>query len=123
VGYRQYRCPPEHCRAGPLAARCTKAPERGRTIKRGDEEELVEALRRRMGEESGRAIYRLREATVEPAYAAFKAHRGLTRFHGVGLDRAKAQIGSLVLRHNGKAVVKALDARQRGDVTSSPEAA
>jgi hypothetical protein len=123
VGYRQYRCPPRYCRACPLAARCTKAPERGRTIKRSDEEELVEALRRRMGEESGQEVYRLRKQTVELGYADFKAHRGLTRFHSFGLDRAKAQIGLLVLMHNGKAVVKALDETGRADVTSNREAA
>ena len=123
VGYRQYRCPPRHCRECPLAARCTKAPQKGRTIKRSDEEELVEALRRRMGEESGRQRYRLRKQTVELGNADFKAHRGLTRFRSFGLERAKAQIGLLVLAHNGKALVKALDEPGRGDVTSNNEAA
>ncbi len=123
VGYRQYRCPPRYCRACPLAAKCTKAPEKGRTIKRSDEEELVEELRRRMGEPSGQEVYRLRKQTVELGYADFKAHRGLTRFHSFGLDRAKAQIGLLVLMHNGKTVIKALDETGRADVTSRQEAA
>jgi transposase len=123
VGHRQYRCPPRYRRECPLAARCTKAPQKGRTIKRSDEEELVEALRRRMGAESGRERYKLRKQTVELGNADFKAHRGLLRFHSFGLDGAKAQVGLLVLRHNGKVLVKALDAAGRADVTPSSEAA
>jgi hypothetical protein len=123
VGYRQYRCPPRHCRECPLAARCTRAPEKGRTIKRSDEEELVEDLRRRMSAPSGRERYGLRKQTVELGNADFKAHRGLTRFHSFGLDRAKIQIGLLVLRHNGKVLVKALNQTGRADANPSSEAA
>src|SRR5262249_36459918 len=123
AGYRQYRRPPRDCREGPLAPTCPNAPEEGRPINPGDEEELVAALRQRMSEPSGQERYRLRKQTVELGYAEFKAHRGLTRFHSFGLERAQAQIGLLVLMHNGKVMVKALDKPGRTDVTSRNEAA
>jgi hypothetical protein len=123
VGYRQYRCPPRYCRECPLVARCTKAPDRGRTIKRSDEEELVAALRQRMSQPAGQQRYRLRKQTVELGYADLKAHRGLMRFHSFGLERATAQIGLLVLMHNGKTVVKALNKPRRGDATPIQDAA
>jgi Transposase DDE domain len=123
VGYRRYRCPSQYCRECPLSGECTRAPERGRAIKRSDEEELVEALRRRMSTPEGQRRYRLRKQTVELGYADLKAHRGLTRFHSFGLERATAQVGLLVLMHNGKTVVKALKELSRADANPSENAA
>jgi transposase len=96
----QYRCPPEHCRECPLRVQCTPNPEAGRTISRGEHEDLIEELRQRMRTDDAKALYRLRRQTVELVNADFKEHRKIRRFSGRGLKRAEAEIGLLVLGHN-----------------------
>jgi transposase len=100
VVVRRYRCPPVQCRACPLAAACAQRPEAGRTVSRSEHEEEVEALRARMTGEEAKALYRLRRQTVELVNADWKAHRNLRRFSGRGLERARCQVGLLVLSHN-----------------------
>lgn len=100
VEVHQYRCPPQHCCACPLRQQCTPNPEAGRTISRGEHEDLIEALRQRMQTPEAKALYRLRRETVELANADFKEHRKIRRFSGRGLRRAEAEIGLLVLVNN-----------------------
>jgi hypothetical protein len=85
-------CPPGHGRAGPLAARCARHPDPGRTVSRSEPEGLVEALRARMATPEATVRYRLRRQTVELVNADGKAHRGRRR-SGRGLRRAEAQVG------------------------------
>ena len=100
VELHQYRCPPVHCSVCPLRQRCTPNPEAGRTISRGEHEDLIEALRQRMQTDEAKALYRLRRQTVELVNADFKEHRKIRRFSGRGLQRAEAEIGLLVLVNN-----------------------
>ena len=86
----QYRCPPEHCQACPVKAQCTRTPERGRIVKRGEHDDLVDALRDRMQRPEGKELYRKRKQTVEQSYADLKEHRGLRQFHGFGLTPAQS---------------------------------
>jgi hypothetical protein len=94
-----YRCPKEHCQACPLAARCTRGAN-GRTIKRNEHEDLIEAHRAKMQTPEAKAIYRQRGRTIELRFADTKAHRGLRRFSGRGLERVRIEVGLLVLSHN-----------------------
>ena len=96
----QYRCPPEHCCACPVHEQCTPNPEAGRTISRGEHDDLIEALRQRMQAPDAKALYRLRRETVELVNADFKEHRRIRRFSGRGLRRVEAEIGLLVLVNN-----------------------
>jgi transposase len=100
VEVRRYRCPPEHCTGCPLGQKCARKPEAGRTVSRGDHEELVEALRSRMETAAGQTLYRQRRQTVELVNADWKTHRKLRRFSGRGLQRARCQVGLMVLTHN-----------------------
>jgi transposase len=102
----QYRCPAQHCTVCPKAAQCTSAPHKGRTIKRSEHEEKVEALRRRMQTPEGAALYKKRGQSVEPRIGDLKEHRGLTRFASFGLSLALIQVGLLVLIHNGLLLMK-----------------
>jgi transposase len=95
-----YRCPPEHCRKCPLRAACTPNPEAGRTISRGEHEDLIEALRARRETAEAKELYRLRSQTVELVNADWKEHRKLRRFSGRGLKRVRCQVGLTVLAHN-----------------------
>ncbi len=99
-----YTCPPEHCQACPRQSACTRTPEKGRTVSRMENEELLDALRQRMQTPEARALYKQRSRTVELNFADLKEHRGLRRFHCRGLDRVKSEAGALVLTHNLLAV-------------------
>ena len=109
VALTTYRCPAAHCRACPLAKRCTESAN-GRTIKRNEHEDLIVAHQAKMKTAEAKAIYKQRGQTVELRFADTKAHRGLRRFSGRGLTRVRIEAGLLVLSHN-LLVVRA--ARQR----------
>jgi len=94
-----YRCPKEHCQACPLAQRCTRSAN-GRTIKRNEHEDLIVAHQAKMATPEAKAIYRQRCQTVELRFADTKVHRGLRRFRGRGLERARIEVGLCVLAHN-----------------------
>jgi transposase len=96
----QYRCPPHHCQACHRAAECTQAPHKGRTIKRSEHEEKVDALRQRMQTPQAQALYKKRGQSVEPRFGDLKAHRGLRSFAAFGRTLALVQVGLLVLMHN-----------------------
>jgi hypothetical protein len=70
---------------------------------------LVDALRQRMQEDVGKALYKLRKQTVELGFADLKQHRGLQRFRSYGRTRARTQVGLLVLATNGLALLQARD--------------
>jgi transposase len=113
----QYRCPAEHCQACPLASRCTRSPQHGRIVKRSEHDDLYDALRQRMSQPEGRAVYRLRKQTVERQFADLKQHRSLRQFASFGLKRARIQVGLLVLAHNGLELLKA---RSQGADKATP---
>jgi hypothetical protein len=100
VELRHYRCPPRHCQECPLRERCTPNPARGRSISRGEQEDLIEALRTRMQTEEAKRLYRLRSRTVELVNADWKEHRQLRRFSGRGLRRVRVEVGLIVLAQN-----------------------
>ena len=47
-----------------------------------------------------KAVYRLRGQTIEIVFADLKEHRGLRRFSGHGLTRARTELALEVLVHN-----------------------
>jgi len=109
-----YTCPPEHCLACPRQKACTRTPQKGRSVSRMENEELLDALRARMQTDEAKRLYKLRSRTVELSFADMKEHRGLRRFHGRGLSRAKAEVGSWVLAHNLLCVQASRSAQRDG---------
>jgi hypothetical protein len=96
----RYRCLPTHCRTCPLREACTSNPERGRSLRRSEYEDLITAHKARMETPEDKQLYKLRRQTVELGFADLKEHRRIRRFWGRGLDRARAQVGFAVLAHN-----------------------
>ncbi len=96
----RYRCSPEHCQPCSRRRQCTKNPARGRAVKRSEHEDLIVAHRARMETEEAKAIYRLRKQTVELGYADLKENRGMRRFSGRGLTRARIEAGLNELARN-----------------------
>jgi hypothetical protein len=97
----RYACDPALCSACPLSASCTKTPERGRSLRRSEREDLVDALKARMSEPESQELYKKRAASIERCFGGMKANRGLTRFSRRGLRGAKTTVGLWVLLHNG----------------------
>jgi hypothetical protein len=95
----RYQCQAEHCSGCPLADRCLGGTG-PRMIKRTEGEELIEAQRQKMEQEEEKARYRLRGQTVERGFGDAKGNRHLTRFHGRGIARARAETGLLALAQN-----------------------
>jgi transposase len=97
VTQHRFHCPPEHCCACPLRERCVRDPEKGRTVKRLEGEEFIEAHKEWMKTDEAKAANRLRGSVIERCFADAKKHRHLRCLHGRGLKRAKAEIGLVVL--------------------------
>jgi hypothetical protein len=97
VTQHRFHCPAEHCRDCPLRERCVRNPEKGRTVKRLEGEELIEAHKKWMKTEEAKAANRLRGSVIERCFGDAKQHRNLRRLHGRGLKRAKAEIGLVIL--------------------------
>jgi hypothetical protein len=111
-----YNCSPEHCLACPRQTACTRTPHKGRSVSRMEHEELLDALRVRMATDEGKRLYKLRCQTVEQSYADLKEHRGLRRFHGRGLWRARSEVATLALAHN----LQYVDERHHQSTPSQP---
>jgi transposase len=93
----RFHCPPEHCRVCPLRERCVRDPEKGRTVKRLEGEELIEAHKQWMSTPEAKEARRLRGSVIERCIGDAKEHRKLRRVHGRGLKRVKAEVGLVVL--------------------------
>jgi hypothetical protein len=99
IEYR-FHCSGDYCRVCPLASGCVNKPARGRTIKRLERQELLDAQRQKMERDEVQAIYRKRAQVIERAFADAKRHRKVDRFHGRGPTRAATETGLLVLAQN-----------------------
>ena len=88
------------CPACPLRGQCTTSTKVGRSLRRSAHEALIRAHQARMETEAATALYRRRGQTIELVFADFKEHRGLRRFSGHGLERARTEVALEVLVHN-----------------------
>lgn len=112
-----YVCPPEHCQACPRQSVCTRTPQKGRSVSRMENEELLDALRERMQMPEAKTLYKQRSRTVELNFADMKEHRGMRRFHCRGPNRVHAETGTVVLVHN----LLTVDAYCQRDADDQPE--
>ena len=113
VMVEQYRCPAEHCVGCPLAGSCTKRPDKGRTVKRMEGQELLDEVGQRTQTPEGKQRYKKRSQTVERRHADFKQHRGLQGFSSYGLPYAESLIALLVLVHNGLTLLDARETKKK----------
>lgn len=96
----RYQCSVSHCQACPLMNQCLRKGVQCRTIKRLEGQELLDAQRETMAQQDSKALYRLRNQTVERGFADAKGNRRWDRFHGRGPQRARTETGLMVLAHN-----------------------
>jgi hypothetical protein len=88
------------CQACPLRPQCTTSQKGGRSIRRSEHEDVIMVHQAWMETEEAKAVYRLRGQTIEIVFADLKEHRGLRRFSGHGLTRARTELAFEVLVHN-----------------------
>lgn len=100
----RYHCSAEHCRTCPLRTQCVRDPEKGRTVKRLEGQELIDAHRAKMKTPEGEVKRKRRGQIIERAFADAKQHRDLRKLHGRGLERARAEIGLVVLAQTALAI-------------------
>jgi transposase len=96
----RYGVPAATCHACPLRPQCTTSQKGGRSLRRSEHEEVIIAPQAWMETEAATAVYRLRGQTIEIVFADRKEHRGLRRFSGHGLARARLELAFEVLVHN-----------------------
>jgi len=66
-------------------------------------------------------LYQRRGQTVELRFADSKEHRNLRRLSGRGLQRARIEVGLLVLSHNALEVLKARTQPANTEPSAKPE--
>lgn len=110
----RYRCDLAHCRTCPMADKCLRPGSSCRTIKRLEDQELLDAQRKKMADPEVQMRYRLRGQTAELAFADSKGNRRLQRFHGRGLARARAETGLMAVAQN----ILRLDRLMRSPLTT-----
>lgn len=96
-GYVVYRT--KACRKCALRKECTSG-QRGREIKRYEDEELKEAMRAVMRQPGAQRLYRRRQAIVEPVFAELQHLQGLRRFRRFGLRAVTLEFSLHVMAHN-----------------------
>ena len=88
------------CQACQLSGSCLGKNSCRRTVRRLEEQHLLDAQKKKMDSEAGRRSNKIRKSQVERRFADSKSHRDATKLHGRGLSRAKPEIGLLVVAQN-----------------------
>jgi transposase len=83
----RYRC---HHRDCPVRALCTRDPK-GRQIEIWPHAQAVQAMRAKLQEPSGQALYRQRSQIIERRFGHIKQHDGFRRWTVWGLDAVRTQ--------------------------------
>jgi transposase len=98
--HKQYRCPGQYCQQCPRQNECTKNPQAGRMVVRGEYEEEVQRHKARMSSEQAKQLYKKRKEQIERRIADSKEHRDLRKLSMRGQDGARTQVGLTVLAAN-----------------------
>ncbi len=96
----RFHCSPEHCRGCKDAPGCVRDPNKGRTLKQLEGQEILDAHREKMKDPEIKVRYKIRGQVIERAFGDAKRHRNVRQLHGRGLQRAIAEVGLLVLAQN-----------------------
>ena len=84
-------------------------------MKRLEGQELLDAQRAKMKTPEGEAKRKRRGQVIERAFADAKEHRDLRKLHGRGLERARAEIGLVVLAQTALAIHRLTENRANAE--------
>lgn len=115
----RYRGDASTCQACPRREQCTTSQKSGRSLRRSEHEDLIVAHRAWMETDEAKTVYRLRGQTIEIVFADVKEHRGLRRFSGRGLGRARTELALEVLLHNLLVFHRSLSQRHNAKASNS----
>jgi transposase len=90
------------CKACPLKAQCTSAPER--RVKRWEHESVIDAMQQRLDQDPDKM--RIRRQTVEHPFGTLKAWMGSTHFLMRSLKHVSTEMSLHVLAYNLKRVMR-----------------
>ena len=88
------------CQPCSLSGRCLGKQSRRRTVRRLEQQHLLEAQKEKMNSSAGQRSNITRKCQIERRFADSKSHRDGSRLHGRGLRRAKTETGLLVVAQN-----------------------
>lgn len=88
------------CATCELRTRCLASGSRRRTVRRLEDQSLMDQQKAKMDSEAGVASSRRRKMRIERRYGDSKKHRGGRELHGRGLSRATAETGLMVVAQN-----------------------
>ena len=116
----RYRC---HCRDCPVRAQCTRDPK-GRQIEIWPHQAVVQAMRAKLQETAGQALYRQRSQIVERRFGQIKQHDGFRRWTVWGLEAVRTQWSLLCTALNLRILHKRWrQGRPPGSKTTAAQAA
>ena len=88
------------CKTCQLGPQCLASGSRRRTVRRLEDQSLMDKQKVKMKSQAGIASTRHRKMRIERRYADSKKHRGGGQLHGRGLARATAETGLMVVAQN-----------------------
>lgn len=88
------------CAGCELADRCLASGSSRRTVRRLEDQSLLDAQKEKMAGKAGIASSRQRKMRIERRHGDSKKHRGGGQLHGRGLSRATAETGLMVVAQN-----------------------
>ncbi len=98
VTKRIYEC--LECQECAFKNDCAKSKTGKRTMSRTEADPIREAMRTKVQSDTGKAIYRLRKAIVEPAWGQLKECQGFRQFHLRGEKKVEGEFILLALSYN-----------------------
>ncbi len=90
----------QQCAGCDLASRCLAAGSQRRTVRRLEQQSVMDEQKQKMAGEAGVESARNRKMRIERRYGDSKKHRGGRELHGRGLSRATADTGLMVVAQN-----------------------
>ncbi len=103
---RVYRSEAAACAGCPFAAQCLKKGRRTRTVERGPDDAVREAMAAQGRTPAGAALYRQRKGIVEPVFGILKEVLGFRQFSRRGLAAATSEFTLLALAYNIKILAR-----------------
>ena len=103
-----YRSNRATCGACPLKDQCLTPKQSVKTIKRGADDGLRDAMKAKVRSENGDAIYRTRKGVVEPAFGTIKETLGFRQFSLRGLTKVTGEWMLICLSYNIRKIYQKL---------------
>lgn len=100
------------CQACSLSGNCLGKDSRRRTVRRLEDQHLLNAQKEKMDSPAGRRSNSTRKRQIERRFADSKSHRDGACLHGRGLRRAKTEIGFLAVAQNALTLFTLASSRQ-----------